>query len=76
MKNIKNTLKNTGKKLAGIGSVLSVAMVPGIAMAQDGMLSGVGAIVEGYKTEVLAAIALFIVAAWTLKATGILRPRG
>ncbi len=64
----------TARAKLGVAMV-AVSAAP-MAMAQD---SGVGAtvkaLVEGYKEEALVAIMAMIVVYWTLKATGVLKPR-
>ncbi|WP_313440476.1 hypothetical protein [Stenotrophomonas sp.] len=68
--------KAASSKLAGIASLLSLAVMAPSAFAQGtGIGTTVTALIDEYKEEALVAIIAFIVAKWALSATGILKPR-
>lgn len=78
MKNrIAHAAKAIKSKSVAIGSTLMLAIATTPAFAQE--TSGVGATVkqavEEYKAEALIAIMAMIIVMWTLKATGVLKPR-
>jgi hypothetical protein len=62
-------------KAVAIGSTLSMVAMAPAAFAQDSIGATVKAAVDGYKEEALIAIMAMIVVLWTLKATGVLKPR-
>ena len=63
----------TARAKLGVAMV-AVSAAP-MAMAQDSVGATVKGLVDGYKEEALVAIMAMIVVLWTVKATGVLKPR-
>lgn len=61
---------------AKLGFAMAGMATAPFAFAQDASIGAtVKALVDGYKEEALIAIMAMIVVLWTLKATGVLKPR-
>lgn len=76
MKQIVRSFKKGTAKVSALVSGLSLMAVAFVASATPPSIGDtVAAAVEEYKEEALIAIFAFIVVLWTLKATGVLKPR-
>lgn len=67
--------KAVKSKAVAIGSTLSLVAMTSPAFAQESVGATVKALVQEYQAEALIAIMAMIVVLWTLKATGVLKPR-
>lgn len=75
-KAVKAARSFAANKYAQVGATAMVALSPAAAFAQDaGIGTTVKTLVDEYKEEALVAILAMIVVLWTLKATGVLKPR-
>lgn len=75
MQKFRQVMRSTAAKVGAGAAALTAAPFAFAADGDTGVGTTVKQLVEQYKTEALVAIIAMIVVLWTLKATGVLKPR-
>lgn len=79
MKNLKKIARHAQQGYAKLSAMIALAFLATFSFVASATAPTIGqtvsAAVEEYKEEALVAIFAFIVVLWTLKATGVLKPR-